>query len=340
MLPSVLDGEKLSGPEKAAIFLLIMGKEYTSEILKKIGEDEIRILTATMAKIKSVPPEVMKRVMEEFIANVEDNDRLMIEGETFLKSVMESSLAREKVSLISSELEKNRKNVPFSCLEGMDTRTLAGFLKGEHPQVVALILAHLRPKRAAEILSELPDEMQADVAVRIVEINQVPAETIDELDRTIAKEFGDLGDSRISRRIGGVSALADILNEVDRTTEQNVLSSIEEEKADLAEEVRQMMFIFEDLVKVDDRSMREILKQVEMQQLTVALKTASEEMKEKIFSNLSERAGSMLREDMEVMGPVRLAEVEQAQQNIIKAARQLEAEGKIVLAKGKEDVLV
>ncbi len=340
MAPPELDMNNLTGPQKAATFLLIMGQDYTAQIFKNLAEEEIRKLASHMSEIKYVPPEVTRQVMEEFVQSLESHDQLMVEGQTFLKTIMKGSLAKEKANAIYKELEKNNKNVPFSYLQEIDTATLVGLIKGEHPQTTALILAHLRPERAAEVLSGLPKEIQGDVAMRIVEINRVPTEIIDEVDETLQKELVGRGNTGDSRAIGGISALADILNEVDRETEEGVLASIEEHKEDMAEEIRQLMFVFEDLIKVDDRGMREILKQVETQQLSLALKTASEEMKEKIFGNLSERAAGMLREDMEVMGPVRLAEVEKAQQMIIRVARDLEAEGKIVLAKGKDDTLV
>jgi flagellar motor switch protein FliG len=196
------------------------------------------------------------------------------------------------------------------------------------------------PQKAAEVLIGLPPEIQASVAMRIADITKVPTETIRELDRALEKEVISLGTSSKGKKVGGISALADILNEVDRETEQNVMTSIEEEKVEVAEEIKQLMYIFEDLTKLDDRGFREILKQIETSQLSLALKTASEEMKEKVFKNLSERAGEMLKEDTELMGPVRLVEVEKAQQNMTRIARDLEAAGQIVLSKGKEDILV
>jgi flagellar motor switch protein FliG len=340
MAPPEIDMNNLTGPQKAATFLLIMGQEYTTQVFKNLAEEEIRKLVSHMSEIKYIPPEVTRQVMEEFVRSLESNNPLMVEGSTFLKTIMKGSLAKDKANAISKELEKRKKNVPFGYLEEIDTAALVGLIKDEYPQTIALILAHLRPARAAEVLNGLPKEVQGDVAMRIAEINRVPMEIIDEVDETLQKELAGRADSASTRAIGGVSALADILNEVDRDTEESVLSAIEEQREEMAEEIRQLMFVFEDLIKVDDRGMREILKQVETSQLSLALKTASEEMKEKIFGNLSERAAGMLREDMEVMGPVRLTEVEKAQQMIIRVARDLEGEGKIVLAKGKEDTLV
>lgn len=336
---TLLDANKLTGPEKAAIFLLIMGEKFTSKIFKKLDEEEVGKLASTMSAIQHVSPDVMNKVMSEFGEGVE-KDQLLLKGDAFLKTLTDLGLDKEKADAIFKEIEKGKGNVPFNYFETMDTKELISLIEGEHPQTIALILAHLRPEKAAEILNEFPKESQADLAMRIAQMNRVPQDVVNEVDDALRKQVGGRGDSGGRKEIGGISALADILNQVDRETEENVLGAIEEETAEMAEEIRQLMFVFEDLIKIDDRGMREILKQVETSQLGLALKTASEEMREKIFGNLSSRAGEMLKEDMEVMGPVKLSEVEAAQQNLIRVARELEAEGKIVLAKGGEDVLV
>lgn len=339
MARDALDSKKLTGPQKAAVLLLLMGEKFTSEIFKKMDEDEIRIVAAHMADINYVAPEVTKAVMTEFVQGVETN-QLVIQGDVFLKTLMDLGMEEDKAAAVYREIEKGKKNVPFNYLEQMDTKDIINQIKGEHPQTIALILVHLKSARAAEILAGMPKEMQSVLALRVAEINRLPQEVVKEVDEALRKEMTVRGDTCGGKKLGGVAALADMLNSVDKDTEENVLSAIQEARPEIAEEIRQLMFIFEDLLKVDDRGMREILKQVESQQLSIALKTATEEMKQKIFSNLSSRAGEMLREDMEVMGPVKLSEVESAQQNIIRVARELDAEGKIVLAKGKEDVLV
>jgi flagellar motor switch protein FliG len=341
MVRESLDSRKLTGAQKAAIFLMIMGEQYTSDMLKRMEQDEIGQIAAQMSAMDEVAitPDVMRQVVVEFIDKVESN-QLMVQGETFLKTLVQLGLDQEKAGAIYKELEKGKRDIPFSYLEGLDINSLVGFIKAEHPQTIALILAHLRPQKAAEILSGLPPEIQGSVAMRVAEISQVPTEVIKELDLTLEKEVLSLGDSTRTKKLGGVTALADILNEVNKETEDNVLSVMEEERAEVAEEIKQLMYVFEDLGKLDDRAMREVLKQVETSQLAMALRTASEETKEKVFGNLSERAREMLREDMEVMGPVRLVEVERAQQNIVRVARELEGAGKIVLAKGKEEVFV
>ncbi|MBW1739596.1 MAG: flagellar motor switch protein FliG [Deltaproteobacteria bacterium] len=330
---------KLTGPQKAAIFLLMMGEEYTAQVFQKLGPEEISKLVTHMSEIQYVPPYTLTQIMEEFVENIEGDGRLLVEGASFLKNVVEGALGKEQAKAIHRQLEKSGKDVPFGYFENMDKGMAVNIIKGEHPQTIALILAHLKPSIAAEILAGLPEQIQASVAMRIGQIEQVPREVVHEVDQALHKEVMGLGDSG-GKEVEGVSALADILNEIERGTEEQILSWIEEQNADMAEQIRQLMFIFEDLTKVDDRGMREILKHVDRQQLAVALRTASEELKEKIFANLSERAGEMLREDMEVLGPLRISEVEEAQQKIIRIARQLEGEGKIILGKGKEDIFV
>jgi flagellar motor switch protein FliG len=334
-----LAAKNITGPQKAAIFLLMMGEEYTSEVFKKLEPDEITKLVTHMSETTSVPQHVLTQIMEEFLRNIESEGQLMVEGQSFLKNVADGSLGKERARAVYKELEKSKKNIPFGYFDGMDNSIVVNLIKGEHPQTIALILASLKSERAAEILSDLPEQIQADVAMRIVKMDQVPKEVIQEVDQMLHKEIRGIGDSG-SREVDGTTALANILNEIDRSSEEQILSLIEEEDEQMAEEIRQLMFIFEDLLKVDDRGFREVLKQVDKQELTVALRTASEELKEKFFSNMSERAREMLQEDMEIMGPVRISDVEEAQQKILRVARQLESEGKIMLGKGGEDILV
>jgi len=336
---TTLDSGNLTGPQKAAVFLLLMGEEFTARMFKKFDEDEVGRLASQMSEIEYVPPEVMKKVMSDFSRDLSTN-QLVVKGGAFLKTLTELGIDEDKAAAIYKAIEKGRGDIPFNYFDAMDPKDIVSVIRGEHPQTIALILVHMKPIRAAEILSGLPKELQSTLAMRVAEIGRIPAGVVQEVDDALRKELTGRRGSGGGKKMGGVAALADILNEVDKETEDNVISAMEEERAEVAEEVRQLMFVFEDLLKVDDRGVREILKQVETSQLSIALKTASEEMKEKIFTNLSSRAGEMLKEDMEVMGPVKLSEVESAQQAMIRIARELEAEGKVVLAKGGEDVLV
>ncbi len=334
-----MDPNKMTGPEKAAVFLLSLGEAEAAQIFKKLSDSEIKKIATAMAAIKNVPPEVADRVAEEFVNRVEKKDNLSIGGQTFLKSVVGSAFEQKQADRILRSLEMEKGGIPFEWSHDVDAGLLREQIISEHPQTIAMILAHLPPEKASEILATLPDDKKGDIAIRIVKLGQVPAEIVREVDQTLRRELSQIDSN--ATEVGGIDAVVDILNNLDRASEELIMETIEEEHSEMAGEIREKMFVFEDLNKVDDRGMREILKKVENQQLALAMKTASEEMKQKILGNLSSRAAEMLLEDLEVMGPVRLAEVEEAQQVIIRAAKELEADGTIVLGgKGKEDVLV
>lgn len=333
------DLSKLSGVEKAAIFLLAIGEVEAAKIFKKMNDEEIKMVASAMADLKQVSPETLDAIAEEFVGRIEGGSRGAVRGDAFFKSVIGASLDKGKAERLLLELEEERKETPFEWSSEVDPLVLREHISGEHPQTIAMILAHLPSDIAGSVLSGLPDDKKGDIAIRIAQLGQVPKEIIREVDNTLRNEIKRMGSG--GEDVGGVQALVDILNNLDRASEEIILETIEEEHTDMATEIRGMMFVFEDLIRVDDRGMREILKKVENQQLVLAMKTASEEMRQKIFSNLSARAAEMLKEDLEVMGPVRLTEVEEAQQAVIRAAKELEADGTIVLGgKGKEDVLV
>jgi flagellar motor switch protein FliG len=330
---------KVSGPEKAAIFLLAIGESEASRVFKKMNDEEIKKIASIMASMDKVAPEMLDAVSEEFVSRLEGKTRSAVKGEAFFKSLVGTSMEKGKAEKLLLELEEEKKETPFEWSSEVDPSVFRDHLLGEHPQTIAMILAYLPTEIAAEVMSGLPDDRKGDIAIRIARLGQVPKEIVRQVDETLRNELRQIGSS--GETVGGVQALVDILNNLDRASEDIILETIEEEHTEMATEIRGMMFVFEDLSKVDDRGMREILKKVENQQLVLAMKTASEEMKQKILGNLSSRASEMLMEDLEVMGPVRLTEVEEAQQAIIRAAKELEADGTITLGgKGKEDVLV
>ena len=334
-----LDVKNMTGSEKAAVFLLAMGEEFSSEVFKRLSEDEIKRVATSMADIDQLPQDAVTGVLKDFVDHFEDDVRLTLQGEAFLKSVIGKSMDKANANSIFKEIEDRKLGLPFVWSRDVDVPTLKAHIQGEHPQTIAMIMAYLPPEIASGIMTGLPDEKKGDIALRIAQLGKVPDEIIREVDKTLRAKISDFGHT--GPEAGGLETLVDILNNVDRATEEIIMESIEEDYAEMANEIRGMMFVFEDLVRVDDRGMREILKKVESQQLVLSMKTASEEMKQKILDNLSSRAAEMLLEDLEVMGPVRLADVEEAQQNIVRAAKELEAEGTIVLGgKGKEDVLV
>jgi flagellar motor switch protein FliG len=330
---------KLKGPQKAAIFLLAMGEEFASSFFKKLDEPSIKEIGKYMSEINTIPSEVLNGVIEEFLGNFASDRTLHVSGKSFLEQVISKSLDGGRAREICKSIGQEVKRTPFDDLSVVPGEKLFNILKGEHPQTVALIISYLPESKGAEILGLFPEEIRSEIALRIARIGPVEDDVVRELDEVIRKDLTTLGGP--ARQLDGVEKLAAILNELDGKSEEAILSSIEGEDNDLAEMIRKRMFVFEDLLQVDDKGFREILQNVDKATLAKALKTASEEMKTKIFSNLSERAAEMLREDLEVLGPVRLKEVEESQQTILKAAKKLETEGRVAFAgKNKEDVFV
>ncbi|MFH1077496.1 MAG: flagellar motor switch protein FliG [Pseudomonadota bacterium] len=331
--------DTLTGTQKAAIVLMSIGEDQSREILKHFSDEEIGKIGECMMDIKYVPQEVLSKVLEEFQGMYKDFNRLTIDGQSFLKKAVKGAIPKDRADKILAELDEKNRELPFTSLKNVNADIILDHIKGEHPQTIALVLTHLDSDKAAAILGGLPKEIQPDVVMRIAELSSVPPEIVYDIDRVLQAEIAKAGDSTMGN-INGLETVAEMLNKLDRSSEEYIFSKIDEEKQQMANEIRQLMFVFEDLMNIDDKGIREILKSVESQQLLYALKTASQEMRDKVFKNLSARAAEMLSEDMEVMGPVRLKEVEEAQQNIVRIARQLESEGKISVGKTAEDVFV
>jgi flagellar motor switch protein FliG len=335
--------KQLPGPQKAAILLLAMGEEFTAEVFKRLKEDEIKDLARQMTKVEPVSADVVETLVTEFQGFVSTGSirGLTVDGNEFFKKAVSHAFKGEQAQSILSEIEQEWKLNFFQKIRHLDSRTVVNFIKSEHPQTIALVLAHLEQSQAAGIIMELPQNMQADILMRIAMLEKVSPDVIEEIDKAIQEELTVISGTEGAHVIGGIQTAAEILNQTDRATEAAIMEQIEEQKQDLADEIRKRMFIFEDLLQVDDRSIMAILKEVSSEELKLALKTASEELKDKIFRNMSSRAAEMLKEDMEIAGPARLRDVELAQQAIIKVAKRLESEGKIMLGgKGGEDVFV
>lgn len=334
-----LSDKKLTGPKKAAIFLLNMGESYASEIFKKMSNMEIKKVASAMAQIDQIAPEDMAMVSQEFVKFYEGESKLVVETDSFLKSVIERTLDPERAEMILKDIEERKRDKPFVWSREVNLTALASALSTEHPQTIAMVMAHLPPDIASDVMVSFPEEIKGDIALRVAQLGQVPEDIVRDVDMALKAEMKNMVSS--GGKVGGLQVLVDILNGVDKSTEETIMEMIEEENAEMAGNIRDMMFVFEDMITIDDRGMREILKKVEGPQLTMALKTASEEMKNKILGNLSSRAAEMILEDLEVMGPVKLSEVEEAQQAVVQAAKELEADGTITLGgKGKDDVLV
>ena len=330
----------LQGQRKAAIFLVAMGEDYAAEVFKRMSDREISKVAAAMASLEKIDPSEVTAVMEEFIEKYEGEVPIMVKGEAFIKNVLGKALDHERAAGFIKEVEDSKRDVPFDWSWKVNTSTISSYLGAEHPQTVAMVLAHLPPEISSEVMVGLPDERKGDIALRIAKLGQIPEDIIRDVDDALRAEFSGVSGGKGSKG-GGLQVLVDILNGVNKETEEVIMETIEEENPDMAEDIKGMMFVFEDLLRVDDKAMREILKKVEGSQLTVALKTASEEMKKKILGNLSARAAEMLMEDLEIMGPVKLSDVEGAQSEVVRAAKELESEGTITLGgKGKGDVFV
>jgi flagellar motor switch protein FliG len=337
-MADVPDTSTLSGPKKAAIFLMVMGEEYTTKVFEKMNEREIADVAFEMSAIDNISPEIMKAVSQDFVDKFEGEAKMIIENESFIRNVVKNTLKDKQANAILDDLEKKKQDKPFIWSRNVNVGTLAGYVVGEHPQTIAMILAHMPAEISSELLIAMPPELKGDIAMRIAKLGQISEEVVRDVDKALKLELsGAVGPGG---KAGGLQVLVDIINGVDKSTEDAVMAFVEEDNPEMANDIRNLMFVFEDLTGIDDTAMREILKKVEGQQLTYALKTATDEMKTKIFSNLSSRAGEMLRDDLDSMGPVRLTEVEEAQQAIVRAAKELEADGTINLGKGKDDVLV
>lgn len=334
--------EKLTGPEKAAVLLISLGDELASQILKNLDDKDIQLIGNYMTRAASISSDTIDNVSEEFYKEASSGEGgLVVGGRDYVKKVLEKALEPWRVQELMERMAFTGEEESGGGLDAIrifDAKTIANFMRNEHPQTCAIIMAHLEPSHAATVLKELPEKFQSEVAFRMAVLERIPPGVIKELDEALAAEFRSAGAVEGSK-IGGVGSVAEILNQLDHTTEARIISEIEGSNPDLAEEIRKLMFVFEDLIKVDDRGMQTILKDVSSQDLLIAMKTASEPLKAKIFANMSERAATMMKEDLDAMGPVRLSEVEKAQQNILKIAKKLEEEGKIVIGGAGEELV-
>ncbi|HXG30916.1 MAG TPA: flagellar motor switch protein FliG [Thermodesulfobacteriota bacterium] len=323
----------LSGYEKAVIFLNIIGEETAAEIIKNLDMKVVGKLTTHMKQMKTVAKPKLEEVMKEVTHVISRED--VIIGEGFIKKVLSKGLGHDNAEKI---LERASEASPLDSLKWVDPKALVNFFITEHPQTIALVLCLLEPAQAAEAMAALPEELRISVAMRIASIERISENTLEELEEVL-KGHMELSKTR-GMKIGGIKTLAEILNQCDRSIEETILSRIEEKNEAMANSIRQSMFVFDDLIGLDDRSIQMLLKEVNTEDLSLALKTTSEALREKMFKNMSQRAAQLLKEDMELKGPVRVSDVQKAQQGIVRIARRLEAEGKIILKRGGEEEIV
>jgi len=333
------------GLRKAAILFLFLGEDLSSEIFRKLEDHEIQTISNYIAQMDDLQPEEVKQTLTEFCEQADTDFTLPTsKGKDFIKNVIIKALGEKKAATIldevlTSSFYTTQKSRGLRSVKGRDPKTIATILQDEHPQVIALILAHMEPERAGIVIGHLPENIRVDVILRIANLSGISPDIVDEVDDILQKKLDAIGGGE-SRRIGGLRPAAEILNQMEKVAGDSILEKITEVNPTLAEEIKQMMFTFEDIRYLDDRSIQTLLKEIDPKELAMALKTASSEIKLKIFKNMSGRAADMLKDDIETMGPVRLKDVEKAQLAIANVARKLEIEGKIVLSRGEEDVLV
>lgn len=331
--------EKVTGRQKAAIFLISLGPERSAQVMKHFNDDEIEQLTLEIANIQKIPTEQREKIFEEFYQLYMANEYIAKGGIDYAKEVLEKALGNQKAVSIINRLTSSLQVRPFDFVRKADATQLLSFIQGEHPQTIALIMAYLDADQAAVILSSLPAEMQAEVAKRIAILDGTSPEIIKEIEAVLEKKFSNLVIHDFSTA-GGVSSIVQILNKVDRSTEKTIMESLEVQDPDLAEKIKKLMFVFEDIILLDDRSVQQVLREVDQKDLALALKGSSEDVKDKVKKNMSKRAAELIEEELEFMGPVRLRDVEEAQQRIVGIIRQLEESGEIVISRGGGDELI
>jgi flagellar motor switch protein FliG len=331
--------KEFTGRQKAAIFLVTIGSEVSVEIFKFLREDEIETITFEIARLETIDSEQKDAILQEFQELMMANQFISTGGIDYARELLEKSLGSQKAIDIINRLTSSLQVRPFDFIRRTDPAHLLNFIQQEHPQTIALILAYLEPNKASIILQNLPHEVQSDVARRIATMDRTSPEVLREVERVLEKKLSSLS-SEDYTAAGGVESIVEILNLVDRASEKQIIEALEDEDPELAEEIKKRMFVFEDIVMLDDRAIQKVMREVDSQELAKALKSVDSEVQDKIFKNMSKRAASMLKEDMEYMGPVRLKDVEESQQKIVSIIRHLEDTGEIVVARAGEDELV
>ncbi|MBU6375702.1 MAG: flagellar motor switch protein FliG [Bdellovibrionales bacterium] len=331
--------DDMTGLERSALLLNVLGNNITSKIFQKMKDNDVKRLVNAMGQVSKVPIPVVKQVLEDFYTEIAEEENIIF-GHASGRDFILETLGEDRARTVLGQLSVVEGSRTLEALELVDSRTLTNFLISEHPQTIALILAHLEPNKKCDVLKRLPDNIQTEVVLRIANLDFISPSLIAHVDEVLKQELATLG-SIDTQQLGGIQPIADMLNVMDKSSEQNIMARVEEKDPQLAEEIRKLMFVFEDIVFIDDRGMQALLKEVPNDKLVIALKTAPEEIKDKIFKNISKRAGDLLKDDLDSLGPVRLSDVEGAQQEIVNVAKRLEAEGKLMISRGGDsDALV
>ena len=331
--------EEITGLQKAAVLLISLGPEKSALVFKHLKEDEIEQLTLEIANTRSVSPEIKEQVMDEFYEVCLAQQYIAEGGIGYAKELLDKALGEDKARDVIGRLTASLQVRPFEFVRKTDASQLLNFIQDEHPQTIALILAYLPSSQAAAVVGALPAEKQADVAKRIALMDRTSPDVIKEVEKVLERKLSSLVNQDYTI-VGGIDAIVSILNTVDRGTEKHIIETLEVEEPELADEIRRKMFVFEDILSLDNRAIQTVLREVDNNELAVALKNANEEVQKCIFDNLSSRLATMIQEDMEYMGPVRLKDVEDAQQKIVNIIRKLEDAGEIVISRGGGDEII
>ena len=332
-------GDGLSGVQKAAVLLITLGPERSADIFKHLKEEEIEELTLEIANTRTVAPETKEMVLNEFYQVCLAQQYIAEGGIGYAKKLLDAALGNEKAQEVITKLTASLQVRPFEFVRKTDPSQLLNFIQDEHPQTIAMILSYLTSAQSAMVLGALPPEKQADVAKRIAMMDRTSPDVIKEVERVLERRLASLVNQDYTI-VGGVDAIVNILNTVDRATEKHIMESLEIEEPELADEIRKKMFVFEDILLLDDRAIQRVLRDVDNTDLATALKNANDEVQNVIFKNLSKRLAAMIKEDMDFMGPVRMKDVEEAQQKIVGVIRKLEDAGEIVISRGGGDDIV
>lgn len=336
---AVYSEEDVTGIQKAAILLISLGPEKSASVFKHLKDDEIESLTLEIANTRSVPPDLKERVLEEFYEVCLAQQYIAEGGIGYAKELLDKALGEDKARDVIGRLTASLQVRPFEFVRKADPSQLLNFIQDEHPQTIALILAYLPSAQAAAVVGSLPPEKQADVAKRIALMDRTSPDVIKEVEKVLEKKLSSLVNQDYTI-VGGVDAIVSILNTVDRSTEKHIMETLEIEEPELADEIRRKMFVFEDILSLDNRAIQTVLREVDNSELAIALKNANEDVQNCIFTNLSSRLATMIKEDMDYMGPVRLKDVEEAQQKIVNIIRKLEDSGEIVISRGGGDDII
>ncbi|WP_010649312.1 flagellar motor switch protein FliG [Oceanobacillus massiliensis] len=329
----------LTGKQKAAILLISLGPDVSAQVYKYLSEEEIEKLSLEISSVKKVDSSLKEDVIEQFHQIAIAQDYITQGGIGYAKTVLEKAFGKHEASNIINRLTSSLQVRPFDFARKADPQQVLNFIQGEHPQTIALVLSYLDPEQSGQILSSLPQEMQADVAKRIATMDSTSPEIISQVEQVLERNISSSVTEDYTQT-GGIQAVVEVLNGVDRSTERTILDALEIQDPELADEIKKRMFVFEDIVILDNRAIQRVIREVENDDLRLSLKVASDEVKDVVFSNMSQRMAETFREEMEYMGPVRLRDVEEAQTRIVSSIRRLEDIGEIVIARGGGDDII